>query len=235
VGRTHAVTDRLWFLRRTGLIERLSGSDRERLARLSETRQYRRGQPVSLFDARAERIHVVVAGRLKISTCPAPGEETVAAMLGPGDLFGEFARTRPCGPVRAEALDRAVVCSVRRAVFEEIIRNTPQAALHAAGVLARRLFAAEREIARLAPGAVPARLARLLLLTKEYGERRECRGSERVAFAFTNEDLARVTGAARETVADIMNQWRDDGVIAIQRGTLVVRDHERLSAVAQSA
>lgn len=224
--------ERLWYLRQIRLFDRLSEPDLQRLAQLSEMRVYSRGEVIQHSRPPAEVIQFVKMGRVKISTYSAAGKEQVLALLDPGDLFGELVPAQLPAPVRAEAFDRAVVCSIDRAVFEDVVRNTPEVALKVIQALARRLRAAEQEIEDLALRDVPERLASLLLrLADGYGEEHE-RGI-RLSFRLTHQDLAHMIGSTRETVTMTMNRFRDDGLISVERRTLIVLDRGRLGAVAR--
>ncbi len=232
-GAIHGHADKVWYLRQTRLFERLSEPDLRRLAQSSEMREYTRGDVILGPGPGSDVIQFVKAGRVKVSAYSADGKEQVLALLDRGDLFGELAPTKLPVPARAEALERAVVCSIERVVFEDIIRNTPDVALKVIQALARRLRAAEQEIEDLALRDVPGRLAALLLrLAEGYGEEHE-RGI-RLSFRLTHQDLAQMIGSTRETVTMIMGRFRDDRLISMDRHTLIVLDRERLSAVAHS-
>ena len=223
--------EKLWYLRQTRLFDRLSESDLQRLAQSSEMREYTRGDVILGPGPRSDVIHFVKAGRVKISTFSADGREQVLALLDRGDLFGELAPTELPVPARAEALDRAVVCHIGRALFEDIIRNTPDVAFKVIQALARRLRAAEQEIEDLALRDVPGRLASLLLrLADGYGEE-DARGI-RLSFRLTHQDLAHMIGSTRETVTMMMNRFREDGLLSVDRRTLIIRDRDRLATVA---
>jgi CRP-like cAMP-binding protein len=224
--------ERLWYLRQIRLFERLSEPDLQRLAQLSEMREYTRGEVIQRTRPPADVIQFVKMGRVKISTYSPDGKEQVLALLDPGDLFGELTPSTLPLRVRAEAFDRAVVCSIDRAVFEDVVRNTPDVALKVIQTLARRLQAAEQEIEDLALRDVPARLASVLLrLADGYGEEHE-RGV-RLSFRLTHQDLAHMIGSTRETVTMIMSRFRDGRLITVDRRTLIVLDRQGLAAVAR--
>jgi CRP/FNR family transcriptional regulator, cyclic AMP receptor protein len=223
--------EKLWYLRQTRLFDRLSESDLHRLAESSEMREYSRGEAIVPPGPQADAVLIVKAGRIKISTYSSDGKEQVLALLARGDLFGELVHSGLPAPAHAEALDRAVVCSIERVLFEDIIRNAPEVALKVIQAVARRLRAAEQEIEDLALRDVPARLASLLLrLAEGYGEDDE-RGI-RLSFRLTHQDLAHMIGSTRETVTMIMSRFRDDGLISVERRILIILDRERLRTAA---
>ena len=192
--------------------------------------EFPRGQVILGTDPDPDLVYFVKAGRVKISTYSPDGKEQILALLERGDLFGELVPTEH-GPTRVEAFDYCVVCSLQRAVFEDIIRNTPEVALQVIRVLARRLLAAEREIEDLALRDVPGRLAALLLrLAEEYGEPHG-RGI-RLALRLTHQDLANMVGSTRETITAMINRFRDEGLLIAEQRILVILDRDKLRAIA---
>ncbi len=224
--------DKVWYLRQTRLFDRLSEPDLRRLAQLSEMREYPRGEVILGLEPHPDLVYLVKAGRVKVVTRSPEGKEQVLALLDRGDIFGDLAPAESPAPNRVEALDHAVVCTLQRTLFEDIIRSTPDIALKVIRILARRLRAAEQEIEDLALRNVPGRLSALLLrLAEAYGLQND-RGI-RLSFRLTHQDLAQMIGSTRETVTIIMSRFQDDGLIAVERRTLIILDCERLRAVAQ--
>lgn len=223
--------DKVWYLRQTRLFDRLGEADLRRLAQGSEMYEYPRGRVILGAGYDPDRIYFVKTGRVKISAYSPDGKEQILALLGPGDLFGELTPVEARGAVRVEAFAQSIVCSLHRTMFEDVIKKTPEVALQMIRVLARRLQAAEKEIEDLALRDVPGRLAALLLrVGEEYGERHD-RGI-RLAFRLTHQDLAHMIGSTRETVTTILRRFRDEGLIAVDRKTVIILDRERLNAVA---
>src|SRR5215470_15189201 len=223
--------EKLWYLRQTRLFDQLDESDFQRLAQSSEMREYSRGEVILSPGPQSDVVLLVKAGRVKISTYSPDGKEQILALLVRGDLFGELVHAELPAPAHAEALDRAVVCSIGRVMFEDIIRHVPDVALHVIEVLARRLRAAEQEIEDLALRDVPARLASLLLrLAEEYGEPQN--QGIRLSLRLTHQDLAHMVGSTRETVTTLISQFRDEGLIAVDHRVLVILERDRLRQIA---
>ncbi len=223
--------DKVWYLRQTRLFDRLSEADLRHLAQISDMHEYPRGEVILGADHDPERIYFVKTGRVKISTYSRAGKEQILALLEPGDLFGELIPADPGGTVRVEAFATSIVCNLERALFEDVIRKTPEVALQVIRVLVRRLRSAEQEIEDLALRDVPGRVASLLLrIGEEYGQR-DGRGI-RLAFRLTHQDAAHMVGSTRETVTTTLTRFRDDGLIAVDRKTIIILDPSRLRDIA---
>ncbi|MDR7481494.1 MAG: Crp/Fnr family transcriptional regulator, partial [Armatimonadota bacterium] len=146
-----------------------------------------------------------------------------------GDIFGERALVGVRPEVHCEAFEDTLVCVLRRADFEDLVRRKPDLALRVVRVLAERLRDAEETIERLALHDVPARLAALLVrLAEAYGEPHG--DGRRLALRLTHQDLAGMIGATRETVTLTLNRFRDEGLIAVEERHIVIRDSRALAA-----
>jgi CRP/FNR family transcriptional regulator len=223
--------DKIWYLQHSGLFEALREWDLRRLAEAATLHRYPRGQVILTGESDPELVYLVKEGRVKISTLSPEGKEQVLALLARGDLFGRLAPVDPRVPTRVEALEPSVICTIPPPVFEEIVRRVPEVGLRVIRVLAKRLRDAEQEIADLSLRSVPARLAALLLrLAEEYGTARD--DGIQLPLRLTHRDLAHMVGSTRETVTAILSQWRDQGLVAVDQRTLVVRDVEGLRKAA---
>jgi CRP/FNR family transcriptional regulator, cyclic AMP receptor protein len=226
--------EKVWYLRQTGLFDRLSESDLRRLAALSHMREYPRGQSIILgSEPDPDLIYLVKAGRVKILAISPEGKQQILAILERGDVFGELAPAGPVVPTHVEAFDHTVVCTLHRTLFEDVIRRTPEVALRVIAVLARRLRATEQEIEDLALRDVPGRLAALLLrLAEEYGEPHGA--GIRLSLRLTHQDLASMVGSTRETITALVNRFRDEGLLTVEQRILIILQQERLREIAHT-
>ena len=76
--------DKIWYLRQTGLFDQLDELDLQRLAALSQMREYPRGRIILGSGSDLDAVHLVTAGRLKVSTFLVEGKEQILALLGRG-------------------------------------------------------------------------------------------------------------------------------------------------------
>jgi CRP/FNR family cyclic AMP-dependent transcriptional regulator len=223
--------DKVWYLRQTGLFDRLGESELQRIAELSRMREFPRGQLILGPKSDPDLIYLVKAGHVKISTFSPEGKEQILALLDRGDVFGELAPAEAPVPTHVEAFDHAIVCTLHRTLFEEILRHTPEVGLRVIRALARRLRAAEQEIEDLALRSVPGRLAALLLrLAEEYGEPQD--QGIRLSLRLTHQDLASMVGSTRETVTAVINRFRDEALITVDHRVLVILERDRLRQIA---
>jgi CRP/FNR family transcriptional regulator, cyclic AMP receptor protein len=223
--------DKVWYLRQTGLFDRLGEAELRRIAELSRMHEFPRGQLILGPNSDPDLIYLVKTGRVKISTFSPEGKEQILALLERGDVFGELAPAMAPVPTQVEAFDHCIVCTLHRPLFEEILRHSPEVGVRVIRVLARRLRAAEQEIEDLALRNVPGRLAALLLrLGEEYGEPHD--QGIRLSLRLTHQDVAHMVGSTRETVTTLINRFREEGLIAVDHRVLVILEPDRLRQIA---
>ena len=221
--------EKLWYLQHIDLFQDMTPQEMHRLAMRTKMRRYERGKVIAHPDDPRDTIYLVKEGRVKLCRYSASGRVQILALLERGNIFGERALVGAPEAVHCEAFEDTLICVLRRRDFEELIRSKPEMALRVMRVLAERLKQAEETVESLAFHDVPERLATLLTrLAEVYGEPHD--GGRRLALRFTHHDLASMIGATRETVTNVLNRFRDDGLITVEDRHIVIRDISRLEA-----
>jgi len=170
-----------------------------------------------------DRLFVVVEGKLKLGTSSGDGRENLLSILGPGDMFGELSLFDP-GPRTATAT--AVVDS--RLLALGWVTAHPQVSLQLLGRLAQRLRKANDVLSDLVFADVPGRVAKAII---ELGERFGTKKDDglHVNHDLTQEELAQLVGASRETVNKALADFASRGWVKLEPRAVVVLDYERLS------
>lgn len=178
---------------------------------------------------------LVLAGRVRVVAYGVDQREVVLALRGPGELIGEMAALG-AGRRTASAvtIDEAEVGLLPAGEFLEFLRVHPDASLVLIRMLVRRLSDTTRDVVDLATQDSVGRLAkRLVDLSAEHG--RKAQGGTQIELSLTQEELARWTGATRETVSRALRLMRQLGWVATDRKTITVLDpaalRERSGAV----
>lgn len=228
--RAHLTEDeKLWYLQHINIFADMTEAEMRQLAQRTQMRHYARGKIIARPDDPPETVYLIKEGRVKLCRYSPTGRVQILALLERGDIFGEQALVGAQAEVHCEAFEDTLICVLRRHDFEDLVRSKPDLALRVMKVLAERLRKAEEAIENLAFRDVPERLATLLVrLAEAYGGPRG--EGRRLALRFTHQDLASMIGATRETVTNVLNRFRDEGLIAIEDRHIVIRDVERLGA-----
>jgi CRP-like cAMP-binding protein len=181
-----------------------------------------------------DRLYVIVDGKIKLGATSNDGRETLLAILGPGEMFGELSLFDP-GPrtATATALTDAHLLGVGHPDLQPWLNGRPEVAGSLLRALAHRLRRTNGTMADLVFSDVPGRVAKALLdLAAKFGERNDD-GSVHVVHDLTQEELAQLVGASRETVNKALADFQNRGWLRLEPRGVDLVDLERLSRRAQ--
>ena len=218
-------TGQLPFLRQLGR------DDAEALVQRVRKRQVGRSEPILRAGAAGEEVVVVLRGRVKLVAYGADRREVVLALRGPGELLGEMAALG--GQRRTAtviAVDDVEVGFMHSDELRAFLHEHPDAALVMIRMLVRRLSDATRDVVDLATRDSVGRIAkRLLDLAAEHGTPSTgAAGGTRIELSLSQDELARWTGATRETVSRALRLMRQLGWVATDHRTITVLDPDAL-------
>jgi CRP/FNR family transcriptional regulator, cyclic AMP receptor protein len=187
-----------------------------------------RGDRLFEEGASGNQLYVVLDGKIKLTRTAADGRENLLSVLGPGEMFGELSLFDP-RPRTASAI--AVTDSRLGALAHDDLRSwltgRPDVALHLLQALAQRLRRANDVMADLVFTDVPGRVAKALLdLADRFGEARD--GGLQVNHDLTQEELAQLVGASRETVNKALADFAARGWLQLSAKSVLLIEPERL-------
>jgi len=205
----------------------LSPEGQEQLHGMGRRVEFAAGQVLIRQGATDRTVHLLLAGRVKVSVVTRDGGSVLLALRGPGDTLGELSAID--GQPRSatvEAMDvvTALVLSAER--FLGFLVERPSLLLALAHKLATRLRESDVRRIEMATATTDVRLARQLLhLLATHGRpvSRDER-DEALQLRLSQQDLAASIGAARETVSLALGQLREAGALETHRGRVIVRD-----------
>ncbi|MCC9310939.1 Crp/Fnr family transcriptional regulator [Kitasatospora sp. RB6PN24] len=203
---------------------------RRELRRISRPVSFRPGEAMLRQDDASQHLLVIRQGCAKVLVDSEHGYRAVLAIRGPGDLLGEQAGlnggTRSASLYALTAVEAMVIPLSR---FTAARHGYPGIAQAVPRMLSERLR--EADGGRAAAGApVQARLASLVLeLSARYGQPLDGpeRGQLAITLPLSQDDLAGLVLSSRRTVSRILEQWRDQGMVATGRRLIqLVRPNE---------
>ena len=177
----------------TILFAELDDEQLDRIAAAGAVQSRQRG--VVLFEEGAEpgEFYLVLSGRVAIAQESEDGRESLLAVLGPGELFGEMGFLDGYNrSAQARALEESTVLMVPYTELRLLYENNPAALWSAVQLLARRLRTMDRALSDTVFLDVMGRTAKRLL--GMAGDRDE------FEMPLTQEELASMVGASRERV-----------------------------------
>lgn len=210
------------------LFSELSPEDTRALVTSMEETHLPRGEVLFHEGDTGDRVYVVIEGKVKLGRHANDGRENLLAILGPGQMFGELSLFDP-GPRSATvtAVTDTVLLALNQQQLLAWLEGRPDVAHGLLAQLAGRLRRANDIVADLVFADVPGRVAKSLLeLSRRFGAPAE--GGIRVAHDLTQEELAQLVGASRETVNKALADFSARGWIRLEQRSVVLLDVERL-------
>jgi CRP/FNR family cyclic AMP-dependent transcriptional regulator len=215
-------------LARAGLFQGVAEEAREALTSALQYSDYARGETVFTEGEQGDTLYIVLSGKVKVGRRAADGRENMLSVMGPSDMFGELSLFDP-GPRTATAtvLTEARLASLAHSSLRPWISDRPEIAEQLLRVLARRLRRTNDALADLIFTDVPGRVAKALLGLSERFGTQEADGV-RVHHDLTQEELAQLVGASRETVNKALADFAARGWMRVDSRAVTILDAERL-------
>lgn len=189
-----------------------------------------RGDVVFNEGDEGQAMFIIVKGKVKLARTARDGRENLLGLLGVGDMMGELSVFDP-GPrvSRAHAVEDSVVYELPKAVLDGWLNDHLEMSRHLLRALAQRIRRLSNSMADLVFSDVPGRVAKAILdLGHRFG--RMERGHVTVRHGLTQEELAQLVGASRETVNKALAEFASRGWIDVHIGAVDVYEPERLRA-----
>lgn len=194
----------------------------------SQRRSFKRGDVVFHKGDPGETMYLIAEGQVKVVLPSDSGDEALLEVLDPGDFFGELSlldgQPRSATIVATEPTETVVL---RRETLLKAIRSNPEVAIHLLQALCQRLRETDEFVSDTVFLDVPGRVAKKLLeLADAYGERTP-RGTV-IGLRLTQQELARMVGATRESVNKHLGAYRARGIIDVDRQRFVILKRDEL-------
>lgn len=215
-------------LSKAPLFEALDASGAAALrASISEVR-LGRGQTLFSEGDEGDRLYVITSGKVKLTRTAADGRENLLVVLGPGEMFGELSLFDPRPrTASAIAVTDAGLAGLGHDDLRPFVINQPEVAIHLLKALAQRLRRTNEVMSDLVFTDVPGRVAKQLLdLAERFGK--ESEDGLHVHHDLTQEELAQLVGASRETVNKALAEFALRGWLRIEAKAVVLMDMERM-------
>lgn len=175
-------------------------------------------------------MYIVVSGKVKIGCRASDGRQKLFSILGPSEMFGELSALDPgARTCTATALTHVRAAVMQRDEILTLIARRPEVAHRLMRILARRLRRTDDDQSHLIFVDVAGRVAlQLLRLAQRFGV--QDGDAMKVTHDLTQEELAQLVGATRETVNKALGDFVARGWITLKGKTVLIANSERLAA-----
>jgi CRP-like cAMP-binding protein len=217
-------------LRACGLFGRADAATLDAVSAALRVRRFRKGETVFHQGDPGDALFIVASGSVKVVL---PSNETaepaIVAILGRGEFFGELAlldgAPHSASIVAVEPTETLVL---HRETFLALLDDDPslrRALLASLATEIRRLTGHVEDLHFLdLPGRLASRILRLA-----SGRIRGRDDAIRVPWPYTQSELAGMIGGSRQSVNRMLADLAEEGIVRVERETLVVLDADRLA------
>jgi len=216
-------------VRRAPLFAALDDESANALMKSMTTSRLERGDVLFREGDQGNRLYVIGEGKIKLGLTSVDGRENLLAILGPGEMFGELSLFDP-GPrtATATAVAETQLIELGHDDLNVFLAGRPAVASSMLAALARRLRRTNDSLADLVFTDVPGRVAKALLdLSNRFG--RPAEDGILVAHDLTQEEIAQLVGASRETVNKALADFASRGWLRLDGKSVIILDPERLA------
>lgn len=214
------------------LFDGLTQADRVALARSCSRRTYPARQVICDLSSTDRAVMFILEGTVTVSSYSRSGREIAFAELGAGHYFGEIAAID--GQRRSAAVTARTACvllAMPADHFRALLTRHPEVAWRVMMRLTQLIRASNERLQSFSTQSVTQRVCQELL--------RLCKPSQAVTGAFivhpvpTQADLGSRVGASRETVARVLLDLAQDGLLVRKGRTLTIPHRDRLEALVE--
>jgi CRP/FNR family cyclic AMP-dependent transcriptional regulator len=191
------------------------------------TRRLPHGEVIVRQGDAVSSLFLVTAGAVRLSSVTSSGREIVVGLLCRGDLFGESALLGDPSLVRAQAVGPTIVLALPIPSLRATLERTPATAEELLRLIAARLHRTSAALEDAMVADLPTRvIGRLRELADDHGVHDP--NGVRLRVPLTQEELARMVGASRESVNRTVGALAARGVVRSGGGRIVITDPDAL-------
>ncbi|WP_101652439.1 Crp/Fnr family transcriptional regulator [Brevibacterium ihuae] len=215
-------------VRNASLFNGLDDESTSALVKIMKPRSLRRGTALFHEGDAGDELYIVSTGKLKIGRESPDGRENLLSVVGPGEIIGELTLFDPGKrSTTATAVSQTELLSLKHDDLMAWLEERPQAAMNLLRALAQRLRRTNDIVGDLVFSDVPGRVAKSLLdLSERFGK--QAPDGTLVAHDLTQEELAQLVGASRETVNKALADFAARGWLRLEARAVVILDADRL-------
>jgi CRP/FNR family transcriptional regulator, cyclic AMP receptor protein len=205
------------------LFDAMQPAELDEILKFASERRYQRGQTIFQRGDNGSSLMAVLRGRVRISSVSGEGKEVTLNVISPGEIFGELALLD--GKPRsndAAATEDTLLLIVERRHFIPFLAKNADLSQRLLAVLCEKLRRTSMALEEIALFDLPVRLARVLQkLAVDYG--RPGPGGTRIDLKLSQRDLSNLVASTRESVNKQLRTWREDKVVDLEDGFIVLR------------
>ena len=188
--------------------------------------KYKKKQVVYAEGNHPNKLYYLLNGKVKTFKTNDDGKELVTNLYNSGDFFGHVALLE--GSVytdTAETLEESEIVLIPKEEFDEMISQNSEVARKFIQILAKNISEKENQLLAMAYNSLRKKVAdSLLMVSKKY--KTDPEGS--YSIDMSRESLANIAGTATESLVRTLSDFRNEKMIDIRDGAIVITDVKKL-------
>jgi CRP/FNR family transcriptional regulator, cyclic AMP receptor protein len=201
---------------RVSIFSKLNQADIEELTKIVSVKKYGPDAAIFFQGDPSDSLYMLLKGSVKVTQASEDGREKILDILGPGEIFGEFAMLD--GHPRSATVttcEPAELASISHKDFRNFVASRPEVLWKVLQALCERVRKTSTEMLELSSREVPYRLlAALQHLAEKYGQVAPD-GSCLISGKVGVQDLVAMVGSSREVVSRLLHRYQEKGLIEL--------------------
>ena len=208
---------------RVSIFSKLSPTDIQELSKIITEKKYAPDTAVFFQDEPSDALYMLLKGSVKVTERSSEGHEKILDILGPGEIFGEFAmldgQPRSATVTTCEPTELGTISNKD---FREFVASRPEVLWKVMAALCERVRKTSAGMIELSSRDVPYRLlAALSQLAEKHGQVAPD-GSCLISLKFGVDDLAAMIGSNREIVSRLLQRYQEEGLVELRKNKQII-------------
>ncbi|MDR3679965.1 MAG: response regulator [Flavipsychrobacter sp.] len=208
------------------LVETAGGKDALRVFANDRTiSNFKKKQVIYAEESHPHRLYYITQGKVKAYKTNDDGKELVTGLYSAGDFLGYVALLEG-GTYKetTEALEETQVALIPKDDFEYLVNNNREVMKKFIQLLANNVSEREQQLLNLAYNSLRKKVAdALLAIHNKYSA-----GKAEFIIDISRENLANVAGTAKESAIRTLSDFKEEKLIDIRQGEIVILDVKKL-------
>lgn len=202
----------------------------EKLLNILNERKFKEGARIYIQGAPPKAIYIIKKGRVKIVRVTKEGHESILCVRGTGDIFCPVPILDQGDQIgTAIALTDVELYWAEKTDFNILCKKKPELMAFVQGDC---LFEVRRLLQRMEAFAFHSIQERLAFTILDELSRQVDHGGLENELRLKQQELAGLVGASRESISRTLSKLRDQGIVSVFRGRLVIENIEKLKIIA---
>lgn len=194
------------------------------------SRPLHRGDYLFRSGERFRSLYVVKTGSVKTYAPSEEGGEQVLGFHLPGEIIGLDAIEKDCHICSARVLETSAICEIPFSRLEELACSIPSLQHQMFRLLSKEIGHDTDMLLLLGKRNAEERLATFLLSLSKRLQRRGLSAND-FYLSMSRHEIGNYLGLAVETVSRLFTRFQDEGLLAVDRKHVQLKDLEALEAI----